>query len=619
MKLVFKEIYLQGFMSFEEETIKLDTPGFTSVKGINENDSDSAMSNGSGKSTIWEAISWVLTGETIRQNKSITNLYTNTGCLVKLTFSVDNDDYIITRAKDHFEFKTNLYIIKNGEDISGKGIRDSSKVLQTYLPDLTSTLIGSVIILGQGLPQRFSNNSPSGRKEVLEKLSKTDFMIDNLKQRLAEREEKLNIDLKQASSNLSALHSQLAVYDNNISNIEQQIREVSKDIVLNEDMQSLISSRDALTSDIDNIDKKLNSTDFDIQDNSQEIVNQMLADLEKLDIEYDSKIESVSNEIRAVQADYDFASREYTRLNSLGNVCPTCGQPIPQTSKADIEKYKQNCEELNISLKELTVKLANIKNEKDSKQKQIKKIKDEALFHTRQQIKEIFDKKQSLEKEKSILNSSLSVLNSKISKIENQEELINSKLNMLNESLAEVTQLRKIAEEKSIISTRELETLKDRLSIISKMTSLASRDFRGQLLSNVIGYLNNALIKYSNIMFGEPQVYLELNGTNVDIMLRDKIYESLSGGEKQKVDLLIQFSIRDMLTTYSGYSCNILVLDEIFDNCDALGCSKMIDLVSDCLEDVESIYIITHHTDIDIPVDNQITVVKDKFGISRIS
>ena len=44
----------------------------------------------------------------------------------------------------------------------------SSKILQEELPDLTSTLLTSVIIFGQGLPQRFSNNTPSGRKEILE-------------------------------------------------------------------------------------------------------------------------------------------------------------------------------------------------------------------------------------------------------------------------------------------------------------------------------------------------------------------------------------------------------------------------------------------------------------------
>ena len=80
-----------------------------------------------------------------------------------------------------------MKIIRNGEDVSGKGIRDSEKLLSEYLPDLTSSFLGSVIILGQGLPQRFSNNTPSGRKDVLEKLSKSDFMIEDLKQKVSDR------------------------------------------------------------------------------------------------------------------------------------------------------------------------------------------------------------------------------------------------------------------------------------------------------------------------------------------------------------------------------------------------------------------------------------------------
>ena len=75
----------------------------------------------------------------------------------------------------------------DGKDCSGKGIRDSEKLLAQYLPDITASLLGSVIILGQGLPQKFTNNSPSGRKEVLEKLSKSDFMIEDLKSRVTSR------------------------------------------------------------------------------------------------------------------------------------------------------------------------------------------------------------------------------------------------------------------------------------------------------------------------------------------------------------------------------------------------------------------------------------------------
>mgnify|MGYP003294812544 CR=1 FL=1 len=167
MKILFQSIHIENFLSIGNATIELNDSGYTLVNGINQNPDDSAKSNGSGKSTIFDAIVYSLTGETIRGSKDVVNIHGNDGALVELNFVVGHDEYKIIRTKDHSKYKTNLKIYINGEDKSGKGIADSKKLLAEYLPDLTSSLLGSVIVLGQGLPQRFTNNSPAGRKEVL--------------------------------------------------------------------------------------------------------------------------------------------------------------------------------------------------------------------------------------------------------------------------------------------------------------------------------------------------------------------------------------------------------------------------------------------------------------------
>ena len=99
---------------------------------------------------------------------------------------------------------------------------------------------------------------------------------------------------------------------------------------------------------------------------------------------------------------------------------------------------------------------------------------------------------------------------------------------------------------------------------------------------------------------------------------KDHYASVLSGGEKQKIDIIIQFAIRDMLCKFSNFSSNIIVLDEIFDNLDNIGCDKVLNLITTKLTDIESIYIITHHTDIEIPFDNILTIVKENNGISRL-
>ena len=159
-----------------------------------------------------------------------------------------------------------------------------------------------------------------------------------------------------------------------------------------------------------------------------------------------------------------------------------------------------------------------------------------------------------------------------------------------------------------------------RLEIISKMNTLVKRDFRGYLLSNIIQFISTKSKYYSNKVFGTDKLDFKLDGNNILISYDNKEYELLSGGEKQKVDVIIQLSIRDMLCKYLGFSSNIIVLDEITDSLYSKGCQNIFNLISSELGDVESIYIISHHTDeLNIPCDDTITIIKDNNKISRIA
>ena len=150
------------------------------------------------------------------------------------------------------------------------------------------------------------------------------------------------------------------------------------------------------------------------------------------------------------------------------------------------------------------------------------------------------------------------------------------------------------------------------------MSTIVKRDFRGYLLSNVIDFINAKANDYADVVFGNRLINFSLNGNNIDIGFNGKPYENLSGGEKQKVDLILQFAIKDMLNLYLDIHCNILVLDEIFDNLDMVGCNNVLNLISE-LGDIDSIYIISHHADeLKIPYDMKIKVVKDSSGISSV-
>ena len=101
-------------------------------------------------------------------------------------------------------------------------------------------------------------------------------------------------------------------------------------------------------------------------------------------------------------------------------------------------------------------------------------------------------------------------------------------------------------------------------------------------------------------------------------MYDGKYYEALSGGEQQKVDVIIQLALRDLLNTQLGINCNILVIDEAFDFLDTIGCRKILDLITN-LSNIESVFIISHHiNELQISYDTEITVVKHNNGVSTI-
>ena len=155
------------------------------------------------------------------------------------------------------------------------------------------------------------------------------------------------------------------------------------------------------------------------------------------------------------------------------------------------------------------------------------------------------------------------------------------------------------------------------IDILRQFETLLKRDFRGYLLSSSITFLSNSAKRYSEIVLNNDNIDIKLNGNNIDILLNGKSIENLSGGERQKVDLIVQFSLRDLLTKYFNFNTNLLVLDEIFDNLDEIGCQSILSLVSTL--DVTTICVVSHRQDLSIPFDNVWTVVKNSKGISEIT
>ena len=601
-------------MSFGYAELDLDNQGFVRIDGINNSLIDGATSNGAGKTSCFEAIMWCLQGETIRKSKQVTNINGDDGAYVELDFTADGTDYKLIRTKDHSKYKTNLKIFINGEDKSGKGIRDSEQYLTQYLPELSAQMISSVIILGQGLPMRFTNNTPAGRKEVLESLSQSDFMIEDLKAKLLKRKSVL----QDALNNLNLEQARCQTEKNLIQNIITQTEHQLKNLVV-PDVKKLAE----IQINIDNLNRVLSENEA-----QQGIYEQTLYTLMNKSREYqDAKLA----EIKAIPNDNELNAKEYSLSNEIKiyrniiaekekvtDVCPTCGQKIEGVVIPDTSQERIKCESL-------CAELANVKNEHikfnnsvDKLRKDIDEKYSKLNKENDENISKIKDLIKLYQKEIAEVSLNLSELKAKEQSISYAIDTYeNNKVEFENRITEKTNRLNELTSNE-LHNQNEIDLIKQKIDIDNRIDIALKRDFRGYLLTNVIDFINSKVNYYCKYFIENGDIKFTQSGNAINVIFNDKDYECLSGGERQKIDIIIQLALRDMMCTLMNFSSNILVLDEITDFMDNQGSNKLINTISSLIQDVSSIFFVTHHTELNLPYDKIITVIKDKTGISKL-
>jgi len=616
----FKKVIVHNFGSYGHAELELQNKGFCLVSGQNNYIKDNALSNGSGKSFLWGAICYALTGETINGIKTnLKNINTEEpDCWVQLDFLYNKDLFSLHRSVTP---KSELKIFKNDIDLSGKGIRESDKKLQELIPELTKDLIASTIIIGQGMPNKFSSFSPSGRKDLLEKLTKSDFMIEDLKARIVARQQELSSKIREFEDSLLTNKTQL---NGHLASLEHLRTETANrqqpnfDLLIEEQatkiaqIQHQLDQYASIIISLENQVEELNTKLLSITDEKAKVSTEELS-------AYTASYTKLSEEKTRLSFEISNLTEEIKKLKAIVDTCPTCGQHIPNVSKPDTGE-----QEARLAITQAAFSATNDDIVKCNAQHQeyITQIdnafKDElalvnkAIAETRQNISLNKASQASclanLELEKNTYNKLVYDKQNWDSYIKKQQENITQ----LEAKVASLTNL--IA-----ITSLSKEDFDQRISIVKKMDQLIRRDFRGYLLTNIINYIDNRAKDYCNTVFGTRELSLSLNGNALDITYCGKLFDGLSGGEKQRVDLILQLAIRDLLTSYLGLSANILVLDEVTDFLDKKSCQAVMQLLEKELQTVESVFIISHHAEeLELPVDSEIRVIKNEHGISEL-
>lgn len=620
MNIIFNKIVLHNFGSYHHAEVSLKDRGFCLVKGKNNYVKDKSLSNGSGKSFLWSGICFALTGETINGlTKNLKNMGNDeTESYTRVDFSVDADNYCVTRI---IAPKSDLKIIKNGNDISGKGIRESENILSSTLPDIDRDLISTIIILGQGMPNKFSSFSPSGRKELLEKLTKSDFMIEDLKERIKTRSNELH-------SQISELHDGILIRTTNASATESNINKLKTKIssAVKPDFAALKKFNEdckiKLEKHLDELNTEITQLAAVYTDYNSALVavhSDKANNTAKLYEAYSAKVNPLNKTATQLSVEISTLKKEIAQLDKITDVCPTCHQkligvhkPDTTTQKQEVSKLQEQLTDINSQISDANKRNLEYKTEIDSKY-----AEDEKQLSDK--IKNTLALKRAKEQEKSKCLLELQAASTKLVQLKLEEESWDNNITQLKDDLDRATaELSKIITEKADLE-KAYDNWTAHLAVVSKINTLITRDFRGYILSNIIDYLNSKAKDYCEIVFGTRDIEIYLDGNALDISYCNKLFDNLSGGEKQRIDLILQFAIRDLLSKYFDVNSNIIVLDELTDFLDRVSCAAVMSLISSELNSTESVFIISHHPDeLELPIDSTIEIVKDQSGVSAV-
>ena len=226
MNIKFKSIDIYGFRSLNKVSVSLDNQGIVIVKGINEYE-DKATSNGSGKSSIFEALIYAIFEETSSGEKDVENRILKDGYSIDLKFDIDNDHYRIFRQckKD----KSTVSFYKNEEDISARNKTDTNKLIQNIL-NINKNIFLDSIFLSQNAVTNLASLSPTARKERLEILTNTDQIIEEFKEKIKERQNQYEANCVDCRSNIDKNNGKKESLNNQIQQLQYKIEEQKQEI-----------------------------------------------------------------------------------------------------------------------------------------------------------------------------------------------------------------------------------------------------------------------------------------------------------------------------------------------------------------------------------------------------
>lgn len=513
--------------------------------------------NGAGKSTILDALCFVLYGKPFRKiNKGqLLNSINNKALMVEIEFKIGKRKYLIKRGikPNVFEIYVNNTLLDQHADA-----KQYQEMLEKHILKLNYKSFSQVVILGSASFVPFMQLTAANRREVIEDL--LDIQIFSTMHVLLKDKISANrIELGDTDSDIKVTAEKIELYKKHIDILKQNNEElIAQKQKKKQDLQQSIATANL---QIAQITTKADKASESIQD--QPKVKNKIDKIVELSRQIDAKLTKIQKDISFFEENDD---------------CPTCRQGISHDHKKGIVDNN-------------TQQVQTINNGKAQMEKELS-----ALNTRLQEIQQVNEEITQYNREVSNLNIQIQTWNNFVSDINKEISDLQNNTKQIDDNEAESDTLKQLLRD-SLKKREDLKQQKDVMDIAA--TLLKDGGIRTKIIKQYVPVINKLINKYLAAM--DFFVNFELNENFEEVIksrFRDEFsYDSFSEGEKLRIDLALLFAWRAVGKLRNSASTNLLIMDEIFDSSlDGTGTDEFMKIINGLAGDTNT-FIISHKGD----------------------
>lgn len=568
--IVFKSLKWRNFLSTGNNWSELDFRKSKTTLVVGQ--------NGAGKSTMLDALSFALFGKAHRNisKQQLVNSINGKGCQVEVTFTALGSDFRIVRG-----IKPNIFEIWRGETMLNQDshAKEYQKVLEQNILKLNHKSFHQIVVLGSSSFIPFMQLSAQHRREVIEDLLDIN-VFSKMNILLKEKTAILKEEIKDVSHSIDVTKTKVEAqkkYIRDVKAINKEQREEKLKLIadIQEEIRLLQGANVSLSHAVE--------SELPSAEEAKAAQENKLRELESFKAKFDADIKKLVKEVKFFETN---------------DICPTCSQAITEETKGShILEGKERAKELQSAVQQA----------------------EQAILASNERLRstnDILEKCRGWQTSIHANNQSIAQFQASIDRTQAEIDKLNSNVDM-EQAQADLDAL---VEAGNLSVEKKLHLNEQYNYNLAMSHMLKDTGIKTKIVKQYLPVINKLCNQYLQVLdffvhFNLDEAFQEsIRSRHRD----DFTYASFSEGEKQRIDLALLFTWRQIAKMKNSVATNLLILDETFDSSlDHDGVDNLMKIIY-TLGDDTNVFVISHKGEVlDGKFANKIEVIKEK-NFSRI-